>query len=81
MLSLGYCDTFFKVSKACLAYYQSVNQRVYSLNVMFNFKVEILSIDYYHAVKPVYNGHSRDPKIVAVVDRWSFSRGSLYYNN
>ncbi len=64
-----------------MAYYQSVNQRVYLLNVMFYFKVEILSIDYYYAVKPVYNGHPRDPKIVAVVDRCSLSRGSLYYNN
>ncbi len=32
-------------------------------------------------VKPVYNGHPWDPKIVAVVDRWSLFRGSLYYKN
>jgi len=28
-------------------------------------------------VKPVYNDHPRDPKIVAVVDRWSLFRGHL----
>jgi hypothetical protein len=28
-------------------------------------------------VKPVYNDHPRDPKIVAVVDRWSLFRGQL----
>jgi hypothetical protein len=32
---------------------------------------------YLDAVKPVYNDHPRDPKIVAVVDRWSFFRGHL----
>ncbi len=26
-------------------------------------------------VKPVYNDHTRDPKIVAIVDRWSLFRG------
>jgi len=25
-------------------------------------------------VKPVYNDHPRDPKIVAVVDRWSLAQ-------
>jgi len=28
-------------------------------------------------VKPVYNDHPRDPKLVAVVDRWSLFRGSF----
>ena len=28
-------------------------------------------------VKPVYNDHPWDPKIVAVVDRWSLFRGSF----
>jgi len=28
-------------------------------------------------VKPVYNDHPRDPKFVAVVDRWSLFRGSF----
>jgi hypothetical protein len=28
-------------------------------------------------VKPVYNNHPRDPKIVAVVDWWSLFRGHL----
>ncbi len=29
-------------------------------------------------VKPVYNGHPRDPKIiVVVVDRWSLFRGNF----
>ncbi len=28
-------------------------------------------------VKPVYNDHFRDPKFVAVVDRWSLFRGSI----
>jgi hypothetical protein len=26
-------------------------------------------------VKPVYNGHPWDPKILAVVDRWPLKRG------
>ncbi len=30
-----------------------------------------------YAVKPVYNGHPRDLKIVAVVDRWSLFRGTF----
>ncbi len=30
-------------------------------------------------VKPVYNDHPRDPKIVAVVDRWSLFVGHLCY--
>jgi len=30
-----------------------------------------------NTVKPVYNDHPRDPKIVAVVDRWSLFRGHL----
>jgi hypothetical protein len=30
-------------------------------------------------VKPVYNDHPRDPKIVAVVDRWSLFGGHLCY--
>jgi hypothetical protein len=29
----------------------------------------------------VYNSHPWDPEIVAVVDRWSLLRGSLYYKN
>jgi len=32
-----------------------------------------------HAVKPVYNDHPRDPKIVAIVDRWSLSGDYLCY--
>ncbi len=32
-----------------------------------------------YTVKPVYNDHPRDPKIVAVVDRWSLFRGHLCY--
>jgi len=31
----------------------------------------------WNTVKPVYNDHSWDPKIVAVVDRWSLCRGSF----
>jgi hypothetical protein len=31
-----------------------------------------------NTVKPVYNDHPGDTKIVAVVDRWSLFRGSLY---
>ena len=30
-------------------------------------------------VKPVYNDHPWDPKIVAAVDRWSLFRGHLCY--
>ncbi len=30
-----------------------------------------------NTVKPVYNNHPWDPKIVAVVDRWSLFRGQL----
>ncbi len=30
-----------------------------------------------NTVKPVYNDHNRDPKIVAVVGRWSLFRGRL----
>jgi hypothetical protein len=30
-------------------------------------------------IKPVYNDHPRDPKIVVVVDRWSLFRGHLCY--
>ena len=30
-----------------------------------------------YTVKPVYNDHPWDPKIVAVVDRWSLFRGHL----
>jgi hypothetical protein len=29
-----------------------------------------------NTVKPVYNGHPWDPKILAVVDRWPLQRGS-----
>ena len=32
-------------------------------------------------VKPVYNDDPRDPKIVAVVDRWSLLRGHLCYKS
>jgi hypothetical protein len=32
-----------------------------------------------NTVKPVYNDHPRDPKIVAVVDRWSLLGGHLCY--
>jgi hypothetical protein len=31
-----------------------------------------------NTVKTVYNDHPWDPKIVAIVDRWSLFRGSLY---
>jgi hypothetical protein len=34
-----------------------------------------------NTVKPVYNNHPWDPKIVAVVDRWPLFRGGLYYKN
>ncbi len=30
-----------------------------------------------NTVKPKYNGHNRDPKIVVVVDRWSLFKGSF----
>jgi hypothetical protein len=30
-------------------------------------------------VKPVYKDHTWDPKILAVVDRWSLIRGHLSY--
>ena len=30
-----------------------------------------------NTVKPVYNNHPWDPKIVAVVDSWSLFRGSF----
>ena len=30
-----------------------------------------------NTVKPVYNGHSRDPVLVVFVDRWSLYRGAL----
>jgi len=33
-----------------------------------------------NTVKPVYNDHPRDPKIVDVVDRWLLFGGSLCYN-
>jgi hypothetical protein len=36
-------------------------------------------IYFLNTVKPVYNGQPWDPKIEAVVDRWSLFRGSLYY--
>ncbi len=32
---------------------------------------------YSNKVKSVYNDHPRDPKFVAVVERWSLYRGSL----
>ncbi len=32
-----------------------------------------------NTVKPVYNDHARDPKIVAVVVRWSLFEGHLCY--
>ncbi len=32
-----------------------------------------------YTVKPVYNDHPWDPKILAVVDRWSLFRGHLCY--
>jgi hypothetical protein len=28
-----------------------------------------------YTVKPVYNSHPRDPKLLAVVDRWPWFRG------
>jgi hypothetical protein len=31
-------------------------------------------------VKPVYNGHPRDRKLVAVVDRWSLFRAYLKWD-
>ncbi len=30
-------------------------------------------------VKLVHNDHPRNPKVVAVIDRWSLFRGHLYY--
>ena len=30
-------------------------------------------------VKPVYNNHPWDPKIVVVVDEWPLFKSSLYY--
>jgi hypothetical protein len=30
-------------------------------------------------IKPVYNDHPSDPKVVAVVDRWLLCRGHLCY--
>jgi len=29
-------------------------------------------------IKPVYNDHHWDPKIVAIVDRWLLFKGNLY---
>ncbi len=35
-------------------------------------------VNFSNTVKPEYNDHPRDPKIVVVVDRWSFQRFPLY---
>jgi len=32
-----------------------------------------------YTVKPVYNGHSREPPKVAVIDRWPLYRGSTIW--
>ncbi len=34
-----------------------------------------------NTVKPVYNDHPWDPKIVAGVDKWFLFRGSVFYKN
>ncbi len=41
------------------------------LPMLYQFKNNL------NTVKPVYNDHPREPKFVAVVDRWSFFRCSL----
>jgi hypothetical protein len=43
----------------------------------FNHLIEIANNN--NTVKPVYNDHPRDPKIVAVVGRWSLFGGHLCY--
>jgi hypothetical protein len=37
------------------------------------------AVKFRDTVKPLYNDHPRDPKIVAVVDRWSLFGGHLFY--
>ncbi len=44
---------------------------IYWVELFMSKKINI------NTVKPVYNDHPRDPKIVAVVDRWSLFRGHL----
>jgi hypothetical protein len=46
---------------------------------MHNVCTSVLSfMKFYDAIKIVYNDHNCDPKIVAVVDRWSMFRGHLF---
>ncbi len=40
----------------------------------FGFRLELI---FDTTVKPVYNDHPRDPKFMAVGDRWSLFRGSF----
>ena len=55
---------------------------VASKMVKINLKIIIMlnqskSESNINTVKPVYNDHSWDPKIVVVIDRWSLFRGAL----
>ncbi len=46
-----------------------------TLEIMFLLDKESIT----YTVKPVYNDHHRDPKIVAAVDRWLLFGGHLCY--
>ena len=46
-----------------------------------NSKINSHDFEFDCTVKLVYNDHLRDPKIVAVVVRWSLFRGHLHSKN
>ncbi len=48
------------------------------VKLYLKLKESLLSLKIYlYIIKPVYNGQPWDPKIVAVVDRWSLFRGRV----
>ncbi len=50
-----------------------IHSVIYSFS-LFSFYLYIISAGSNDTVKPVYKDHPRDPKFVAVVDRWSLTQ-------
>ena len=63
----------------CMAYYNNAleikRRNMFKVSSFDVIPFEAISFEV--TVKPVYKDHSRDPKIVAVDDRWSLFRGSF----
>jgi hypothetical protein len=59
MLSFKFANTLLSLPKALIASKSKINHTAFLRNIG----------------KRVFKDHPRDPKLVAVVDRWSLSRG------